>query len=187
MSHEFGRGHLFVLSGPGGVGKSTIVEEIRKLDSFFFSVSVTTRKPRPGEVDGVAYYFIEEQDFQKLVDDKKFLEWAEFAGARYGTLREPVIEALNTGKNVILEIEIQGARQVKQAMPEAIMVFIAPPSISDLLSRLENRGTDTPERIAARIALAEEELAAASEFDHVLVNHRVDEVVGSLLSLAASH
>ena len=181
------QGLLVVMSGPGGVGKSTISAALRNEPNFWLSVSATTRAPREGEIHGKDYFFISDLEFDQMVSAGKFLEWAEFAGARYGTLREPVIEALNTGKNVILEIEIQGARQVKQAMPEAIMVFIAPPSISDLLSRLENRGTDTPERIAARIALAEEELAAASEFNHVLVNHRVDEVVGSLLSLAALH
>ncbi|NDE71495.1 MAG: guanylate kinase [Actinobacteria bacterium] len=178
-------GKLFVLSGPGGVGKSTIVQELRKLNDFYFSVSATTRKPRQGEIDGVAYHFVSEEKFQSMIDEERFLEWADFAGSRYGTPKEPVMSAIAQGKNVILEIEIQGARQVKKAMPDAVMVFISPPSLEDLLSRMENRGTDEPERIAARLALAREEMAAAGEFDHILVNHRVGEVVDSLVSLAA--
>lgn len=179
-------GKLFVLSGPGGVGKSTIVEEIKKSDRFYFSVSATTRKPRIGEVDGVAYFFVTNEKFQEMIDDNQFLEYADFAGHRYGTPKEPVLRALESGKNVILEIEIQGARQVKTVMPEAVMVFIAPPSIDDLMARLEGRGTDDPDRIKARLELAQEEMAAAHEFDHILVNHRVEEVVAALVSLATS-
>ncbi|MFM8752234.1 MAG: guanylate kinase, partial [Actinomycetota bacterium] len=115
-----------------------------------------------------------------------FLEWADFAGARYGTPRQPVVKALEEGKDVLLEIEIEGARQVKEAMPEALMVFLKPPSMSELESRITGRGTDSPERIAARLALARAEMAAADEFDHILINHRVDEVIQSLVSLATS-
>jgi guanylate kinase len=178
-------GRLFVISGPGGVGKSTIVEALRTHSSFYFSVSATTRAPRNGEKDGVSYHFIDDGKFSDLVKAGEFLEHAEFAGAHYGTLRQPVFDALQLGKNVILEIEIQGARQVKKAMPDAVMVFIAPPSREDLLRRLEGRGTDDPARIRARLELAEQELAAVGEFDHVLVNHRVDEIVDALVSLAA--
>lgn len=180
------KGKLIVLSGPGGVGKSTIVVELKKLDHFYFSVSATTRKPRPGEIDGVAYHFVSDLQFQEMIENKTFLEWADFAGARYGTPKAPVDKALAEGKNVLLEIEISGARQVKEAMPEAIMVFLQPPSMQELEARITNRGTDSAERIAARLALARAEMAAAGEFDHLLTNHRVEEVIEALVSLAAS-
>ena len=179
-------GKLIVLSGPGGVGKSTIVAELKKRDHFYFSVSATTREPRNGEEDGVAYHFVSDEQFKQMIRENVFLEWADFAGARYGTPRQPVVEALAAGKDVLLEIEIDGARQVKRAMPHALMVFLEPPSMSELESRITNRGTDTPERIAARLALARAEMAAAGEFDHILVNHRVKEVIDSLVSLATS-
>ena len=121
-----------------------------------------------------------------MIDENVFLEWADFAGARYGTPREPVIRALEDGLNVLLEIEIDGARQVKRAMPEAVMVFLQPPSMSELESRITNRGTDSPERIAARLALARSEMAAKGEFDHVLTNHRVEDVIAALVSLVTS-
>lgn len=180
------RGKLIVLSGPGGVGKSTIVAQLKELEEFYFSVSATTRMPRPGELDGVAYRFITEKQFSQMISQNVFLEWAEFAGARYGTPRQPVLDALSEGKNVLLEIEIAGARQVKSSMPEAIMVFLQPPSMTELEARITNRGTDSPERIAARLALARSEMAAASEFDHLITNHQVEEVIEALVSLAAS-
>jgi guanylate kinase len=180
------RGKLIVLSGPGGVGKSTIVGELKKRDNFYFSVSATTRAPRNGEIDGVAYHFVSPENFQEMINNGVFLEWADFAGARYGTPREPVLSALASGKDVLLEIEIEGARQVKKAMPEAMMVFLHPPSMSELEARITNRGTDSPERIAARLALARAEMAAAHEFDHIVTNHRVEEVIDALVSLATS-
>lgn len=179
-------GKLIVLSGPGGVGKSTIVAELKKLDHFYFSVSATTRQPRPGEIDGVAYHFVSDAEFQSMIDNDTFLEWADFAGARYGTPRQPVVDALAAGKHVLLEIEIEGARQVKRSMPQAVMVFLQPPSMSELEARITNRGTDSPERIAARLALARSEMAAVGEFDHLLTNHQVEEVIEALVSLAAS-
>lgn len=179
------RGKLIVLSGPGGVGKSTIVTEIRKRNDFYFSVSATTREPRPGEVDGVSYHFIDEKEFDRLVASNSFLEWAEFAGNRYGTLREPVDAALNSGLHVLLEIEIAGARQVREKEPEAILVFLEPPSFEELELRIRGRGTDSEERIQDRLALARQELAAATEFDLIVVNHQVEQVVAALVSLAA--
>jgi guanylate kinase len=181
------RGKLLVLSGPGGVGKSTIAAYIRKHQTFWVSVSSTTRKPRPNEKDGVDYYFLSDKEFDDEIAKNHFLEWAHFAGARYGTPREAVEKVLSTGTNVLLEIEIEGAKQVKAHSPEAILVFLEPPSWEELVSRLERRATDSEQRRAERLALAQEELAAASFFDHRLINDRVENVVQKLLSLASAH
>jgi len=181
------RGKLIVLSGPGGVGKSTIAAHIRKQKTFWVSVSSTTRKPRTTEKHGVEYYFLSDAEFDKEINENHFLEWAHFAGARYGTPREPVEKALESGKNVLLEIEIEGAKQVKIHAPEAILVFLEPPSWEELVSRLEKRATDSPQRRAERLQLAQEELAAASFFDHRLINDEVEGVAQKLLSLASAH
>jgi guanylate kinase len=181
------RGKLLVLSGPGGVGKSTIAAYVRKHQSFWVSVSSTTRKPRSNEKHGVDYYFLTDSQFDEEISRGHFLEWAHFAGARYGTPREPVEKVLSSGRNVLLEIEIEGAKQVKAITPEAILVFLEPPSWEELVFRLEGRATDSPERRAQRLALAQEELAAASFFDHRLVNDQVEKVVQRLLSLASAH
>ena len=181
------RGKLIVLSGPGGVGKSTIAAHIRKQKTFWVSVSSTTRKPRTTEKHGVEYYFLSDADFDKEINENHFLEWAQFAGARYGTPREPVEKALESGKNVLLEIEIEGAKQVKIHAPEAILVFLEPPSWEELVSRLEKRATDSAQRRAERLQLAQEELAAASFFDHRLINDEVEGVAQKLLSLASAH
>ena len=181
------RGKLLVLSGPGGGGKSTIAAYIRKHQTFWVSVSSTTRKPRPNEKNGVDYYFLSDKEFDDEIAKNHFLEWAHFAGARYGTPREAVEKVLSTGTNVLLEIEIEGAKQVKAHSPEAILVFLEPPSWEELVSRLERRATDSEQRRAERLALAQEELAAASFFDHRLINDRVENVVQKLLSLASAH
>jgi guanylate kinase len=181
------RGKLIVLSGPGGVGKSTIAAHIRKQKTFWVSVSSTTRKPRTTEKHGVEYYFLSDAEFDEEINENHFLEWAHFAGARYGTPREPVEKALASGKNVLLEIEIEGAKQVKIHAPEAILVFLEPPSWEELVSRLEKRATDSPQRRAERLQLAQEELAAASFFDHRLINDEVEGVAQKLLSLASAH
>lgn len=178
-------GKLIVLSGPGGVGKSTIVKVLKTHPEFFFSVSATTRLPRPGEVDGEAYHFVSDQEFDSMIQSGEFLEWAEFAGARYGTPNAPVDAALALGKNVLLEIEIAGARQVRSKRRDALLVFLEPPSFNELEDRIRGRATDSEERVKARLALAREEMAAANEFDHRVVNHRVEEVVEALVSLAA--
>jgi guanylate kinase len=180
------RGNLIVLSGPGGVGKSTITSTLRGDPRFWVSVSATTREPRPNEKEGVDYFFYSEEKFQTMIDAGEFLEWAEFAGSRYGTPRIPVDEWRNVGKHVILEIEIDGARQVRQSDPTSRSVFIAPPDWDELVRRLTSRGTDSPERRAARLALAEAEMAASSEFDFTLVNDQVDTLIARLIPLATA-
>jgi guanylate kinase len=178
---------LTVLSGPSGVGKSTVVAELRRTSpQIWLSVSVTTRKPRPGEVDGRDYYFIGDGEFDRLIADDELLEWACPHGThRSGTPRRPVEENLKAGVPCLLEIDLAGARQVKQAAPDARMVFLAPPSWDELVRRLTDRGTEPPEVIARRLATAKEELAAADEFDVTLVNSTVTEVCRQLVALMA--
>jgi guanylate kinase len=179
-------GRLVVLSGPGGVGKSTVAKVLKESSPFFVSISATTRAPRFNEVAGVDYHFYSNEEFDQAIAGDEFLEWAEFAGNRYGTPRKAVEDSLRSGKSVLLEIEIAGAKQVKSKVPEAILVFLEPPTWEELVSRLEGRGTDSPERRAARLALAQEEMAAASFFDKVLVNNQVEGVVASLIEFASA-
>ncbi|MEH6379640.1 guanylate kinase [Streptomyces sp. KLMMK] len=175
---------LTVLSGPSGVGKSTVVAHMRKAHpEVWLSVSATTRKPRPGEQDGVQYFFVDDEEFDKLVANGELLEWAEFAGNRYGTPRRAVLDRLEAGEPVLLEIDLQGARQVRETMPEARLVFLAPPSWDELVRRLTGRGTESPEVIERRLAAAKVELAAESEFDVTLVNTSVEDVARELLAL----
>jgi len=182
--HAVKPGKLLVLSGPGGVGKSTVAKKLREAGDFWVSVSATTRKPRSNEIDGRDYFFVTDEEFTRMINSNEFLEWAEFAGNRYGTPLEKVEHALLLGKNVLLEIEIAGAKQVKAHLPQSVLVFLEPPTWEELVSRLEGRGTDTPERRAERLELAQEELAAASFFDVVLVNDQVESVVGKLIELS---
>jgi len=180
------RGSLLVLSGPGGVGKSTVAKALREVPGFWVSVSATTRSPRFNEIDGRDYFFYSNEEFDNAVRDGLFLEWAEFAGNRYGTPTAAVEEARDRGLHVLLEIELAGAQIVRSKAPEAKLIFLEPPSWEELVARLEARGTDSPERRAARLALAQEELAAASLFDTVIVNERVEDVLRTLIRLATS-
>ena len=149
----------------------------------WLSVSATTRFPRPGETDGVHYRFVNRQQFEALVADGGFLEWAEFAGNLYGTPRQPVVDHLAEGRPVLLEIDLQGARQVRAAMPDAHLVFLTPPSWDELVRRLSGRGTEPPDVVARRLEVARQELAAEAEFDETLVNTSVQDVVDSLIAL----
>lgn len=179
------RGRLLVLSGPGGVGKSTVAKALKSSSELLVSVSATTRTPRFNEVEGIDYFFLSQEQFDAAIGKNEFLEWAEFAGNRYGTPRKAVEDALDSGRSVLLEIEISGARQVKEKIPEAILVFLQPPTWEELVARLEGRGTDSPERRAARLALAQEEMAASTYFDKVLINEDVNKVVASLIEFAS--
>lgn len=177
-------GKLLVVSGPSGVGKSTITNKLRTDNRFWISVSVTTRRLRTGETNGVDYHFVSDEEFTKMIERNDFLEWADFAGAKYGTPRKAVEDALASGKNVILEIELNGARQVRKNTKDAVLIFIEPPSWEELTTRLINRGTESEHSTQARLARAKEELSAAAEFDHVVINHQVEQSVAELVSLA---
>ncbi|MFJ4842793.1 guanylate kinase [Streptomyces sp. NBC_01166] len=178
------RPRLTVLSGPSGVGKSTVVAHMRKVHpEVWLSVSATTRKPRPGERNGVHYFFVDDEEFDKLIANGELLEWAEFAGNRYGTPRRAVLDRLEAGEPVLLEIDLQGARLVRQSMPEAQLVFLAPPGWDELVRRLTGRGTESQEVIERRLAAAKVELAAEAEFDTTLVNTSVEDVARELLTL----
>jgi guanylate kinase len=180
---------LTVLSGPSGVGKSTVVAELRRCrPEIWISVSVTTRRPRPGEVNGREYHFVDLPEFGRMVDAGELLEWAEFAGNKYGTPAEPVRQRIDHGLPTLLEIDLVGARQVREAMKDdALLVFLEPPSWHELVRRLTGRGTEPPDVIERRLAAAREELAAAGEFDVVLVNTSIDEVCQRMVTLINSN
>jgi guanylate kinase len=180
---------VFVITGPSGVGKGTLIrglmERLGGRDRLQLSVSATTRAPRPGEQDGVDYHFLSREEFDRRVAQGDFVEHADYAGRSYGTLRSELEDRVREGVPVVLEIEVQGARQVRAAMPEAVQVFIAPPSLAALRTRLIGRGTDDTEEVERRLRVAEEELAAQPEFAHVVVNDRLDEALERLTSIVA--
>ena len=180
------RGRLVVLVGPSAVGKSTVVRCVRdRLPDLVFSVSATTREPRPGEVDGKDYYFVTSAEFDRMVETGELLEWAEIHGGlqRSGTPSAPVRQSLDEGKPVLVEVDLEGARSVRQVMPEAAMVFMAPPSWDVLVQRLTSRGTESPGAIERRLQTARVELAAEAEFDTVIVNDDVQRSCEQLVSL----
>ncbi|MBX6387905.1 MAG: guanylate kinase [Frankia sp.] len=175
---------LTVLSGPSGVGKGTVVAAVRRLfPQIWVSVSATTRAPRPGETDGVEYHFVDRDTFARMVKDGELLEHAEFAGNCYGTPRAPLERRLADGVPCLLEIDLQGARQVRASRPDALFVFLAPPSWEELVRRLTGRGTEPPEVVARRLDQARVELAAEPEFDEVVVNDDVEAAATRLVSL----
>jgi guanylate kinase len=175
---------VFVITGPSGVGKGTLIRGLlERVPELELSVSATTRAPRPGEQDGVAYHFLSAEEFDRRVESGDFVEHATYAGRRYGTLRSELEARLREGVPLVLEIEIQGARQVREAMPEAIAVFIAPPSRDALRARLIGRGTDDAEQIESRLQTAERELEAQPEFGHVVVNDRLEDATGELVGV----
>jgi len=172
-----------VITGPSGVGKGTLIRSLReRMPDLQLSVSATTRRPRAGETQGVDYHFLSPEQFEAHVRAGDFVEHADYAGARYGTLRSELQTRSASGLPVLLEIELQGARQVRETMPEALQVFIAPPSVESLRARLVGRGTDDPEQIRKRLRTAEGELQAQGEFAHVVVNDRLEDAVDELLA-----
>jgi guanylate kinase len=178
---------VFVITGPSGVGKGTLIRGLmERLPQLQLSVSATTRPERPGEQDGVDYHFLTPAEFEQRVQEGGFVEHADYAGRRYGTLRSELDGRVRTGVPVVLEIEVQGARQVRAAMPEALQVFIAPPSLDALRTRLIGRGADGPKEVERRLQVAEQELGAQSEFAHVVINDRLDEALEQLVEVVGT-
>lgn len=175
---------MFVLSGPSGAGKGTIIALVcRRLGGIARAVSATTRRPRPGEREGREYHFVDRTTFERAVAAGEFLEWVDYSGNLYGTLRSEVTERLASGDDVILEIELTGARAVRAAMPEAVAVFIAPPSLAELHDRLRGRGTESDAVIARRLHIAETEVAAAHEFDYVVINDDAERAAAEVVAI----
>ena len=171
------KGLLIVVSAPSGCGKGTVLHEILKDDSFYCSVSATTRKPREGEINGVNYYFLSKEEFEQKIKDDAMLEYAQYCENYYGTLKQEVDSNLEKGKNVILEIDVQGAMQIKKQRPEGVFIFMLPPSVKELERRLRKRGTETDDVIALSVAEAEGEIKQASKYDYVMVNAALEDAV----------
>ena len=181
------KGTLYVFTGPSGAGKGTLLSRLMAEDDrLFYSISATTRAPRSGETDGVQYYFLTRADFERKIAQKAFLEHARYVDNYYGTLEAPVNEKLAEGYDVILEIEVQGAMQVHQKRPDAVMVFIAPPSFEELAARLRGRGTEDEEKVRKRLETAKEELKSRDRFDYVVVNDEIDRAVRELQGILAA-
>ena len=181
------KGTLYVFTGPSGAGKGTLLSRLMAEDDrLFYSISATTRAPRSGETDGVQYYFLTRADFERKIAQNAFLEHARYVDNYYGTLEAPVNEKLAEGYDVILEIEVQGAMQVHQKRPDAVMVFIAPPSFEELAARLRGRGTEDEEKVRKRLETAKEELKSRGRFDYVVVNDEIDRAVRELQGILAA-
>ncbi|HJA49346.1 MAG TPA: guanylate kinase [Candidatus Agathobaculum intestinipullorum] len=182
------KGKLYVFTGPSGAGKGTLLSRLREQDGrLFYSISATTRAPRPGETDGVQYYFLTKADFEQKIAQNAFLEYARYVDNYYGTLEAPVNAKLDEGYDVVLEIEVQGAMQVHEKRPDAVMVFIAPPSFEELAARLRGRGTEDEDKVLKRLETAKEELKHQNEFDHVVVNDEIDRAVDEIKGIFAAH
>jgi guanylate kinase len=178
------RGRLFIISAPSGTGKSTVITRlIEKRGDLYFSVSATTRKARAGEADGVAYHFLSRDAFDAHIKNDDFLEYAEYIGDFYGTLKKPVLDHLESGNDIILDIDVQGCKQVKKAMPEAVTIFLVPPSMEELERRLRNRGTDTEEKMLKRLARARTELTEKTAYDYTIINDDVDRAAAEILAI----
>ncbi|HTR74367.1 MAG TPA: guanylate kinase [Solirubrobacterales bacterium] len=172
---------VFVITGPSGVGKGTLIKRLlERVPNLALSVSATTREPREGEEDGVDYHFLTEEQFQERISTKDFLEFAAYSGNHYGTLNSELDRCLDKGRSVVLEIEVQGAQQVRQSRPDSVLIFIAPPDESVLRERLKGRGTDSAEAIDRRLKVAEQELASQNDFDHLIVNDDLDHATADL-------
>lgn len=181
------KGKTFIICGPSGVGKGTVVSRLLEADpTLYFSVSATTRAPRAGEADGVHYHFLTRERFQEWIDAGDFLEHAQFVGNFYGTPRRYVDEAMDQGRDVLLDIEIQGAEQIHQKRPEAVRIYIAPPSWEELERRLTGRGTEDTEKVRSRLARGREEFAAAKDFDYLVINDTVDHAVAEIRAIMAA-
>lgn len=176
-------GKLFIISGPSGAGKGTIANRILEDTELAFSVSMTTRAPREGEIDGVHYYFVSEEEFLKNIDEDGFLEHANVYGRRYGTPKDPILEKLENGTDVLLDIEMQGALQIKENYPEGVFIFILPPSMSELRKRLTGRGTETQEAIEMRLGNTLKELSYVEKYDYLVVNGELDEAVNRVKAI----
>lgn len=177
------KGILFVVTGPSGVGKGTVLTEVRKHKDVYFSISATTRQPREGEQDGVHYFFLTREQFEQKIIENGFLEHAEFSGNCYGTPADPVDAHLEDGTDVLLEIEVQGSMQVHKSRPDAVRIFLAPPSYAELEKRLTGRGTETEEAVRRRLETAKQELKLAPEFDYIVVNNTVEQAVTDVLAI----
>ena len=176
------KGKLIVISAPSGTGKGTVISKIQELrPEFMFSVSATTRAPRPGETDGVEYYFVTHDTFQKMIGNDEFLEYAEYVGELYGTPGKPIYDCIKNGNHVLLDIEVQGARQVMTREPDSITIFIVPPDMEELENRLRGRGTDSEEKLTARLERARMELEEKSRYDHIVVNDDVTRAANEIL------
>lgn len=177
------KGMLIVVSGPSGCGKGTVLAEILKSDKIFYSVSATTRSPRPGETDGVNYYFLTKEKFEKLIEEDGMLEYASYCGNYYGTPKKPVEDMLEQGKHVILEIEVQGAMKVMEKCPEAVFVFILPPSLKELERRLNKRGTEAEDIIKKRLSEAAGEIKQAHKYNYAVINGELEKAVDDLKAI----
>ena len=177
-------GRIFIISAPSGTGKSTVINRLLEMrNDLYFSISATTREPRPGEIDGKSYIFLTHDQFKALIANNELLEYAEYVGNYYGTPKKPVLEHTELGRDIILDIDVQGCKQVKNALPEAVTIFIVPPSLTELEKRLRNRGTDPEERMLKRMERAKMEMAEKDSYDHIIVNDDVDRAACDILEI----